>query len=339
LLVLAWKLDKDYQILGGVIGGSGEGSWCYPQSFTTDAQGLYVQPEDSVCYQGEWVDLNRTGGNESYCDGYSTLVTVRYEKGLPVITKQEAKGDEFCYNNTIIASPQTCGNYRCDAGETDTNCWVDCGPVQDWAKMKALESDPSLSPYYKFVDVFVVGNEVEQLAKEVEASEPATPLEAIRTLTRLIGQNMDYVRGGVAGNAQCGETPELILSRGYGNCLDYSVVMVATLRRGFDVPNVGRVKIPSRQVAGCLSAIGTWKAQEYLVSEQQALAGQILGHSWIEIPVGNGRWNMADPTSDVSLAKTWLGYHRIESTAGAALCYVALDSESFCRVYSESSGD
>ena len=338
LVVSAWKLDKDYGLFGGHIGGGAIQEACFPlegYGFGQDENGAYLPPESFMCVSGAWVNTSKQNGSDSYCNAYFELVTVEYVDGEPVITKTEAQGDEFCYDGRIIRSPSGCGDYVCQAGETAMNCWPDCGPIQSWEEMKGLESEFQTYLESEF-EFDYQSPEVEELAREVEATNPRSPFYAVKTLTRLINDKIYYVSGGTQGNVQCGEKPEEILSRGFGNCVDYSVVMIAVLRRGFDVDGV-RVKIPARQVAGCLSGRGTWGATEFLIKEfdKGDLAGEILGHSWVEVAVGDGRWAMLDATTNVALFRSWWGYYPVGTTDGASLCYVPVESTVWCSEVSE----
>lgn len=339
LLVLAWKLDKDYLWLGGAVGGTGrEVNYCPPLSFNLAADGSYIVPEGLTCDSGAWVNSTKPAGTiDVYCSAYFQLTKITYTDTKPIIEKIEAKGDEFCQDGKIVTSPRDCGNYKCDLDETDENCWVDCGIIQSWSKMKEESQKPELQTYLEPESAFNYNlPQVEALAKEVEAMNPESPFMAVKYLTNLISAKVSYVPGGVAGNAQCGENSATILDRGYGNCVDYSVVLVATLRRGFDIDGVGRVKIPTRQVAGCLNGYGTWKAIPYLIYDDKAgLYGSVLGHAWGEIYVGNDRWVLADPTTGTSLAKTWYGYYKIADVSGNQMCFVPVESRPFCETFSE----
>ena len=342
LAVSVWKIDKDYGTFSGAFGGSGEDfleQRCYPLSFDITDNGTYAIPEGLTCVNGVWVDENElVGTDKTYCDGYYTLVTVNYTTSGVITKKQQAQGNEFCQDGVMSLSPLTCGDYFCGQNETEGNCVIDCGIIQSWSRMKEISSDPALQGYLTATGVFSTTPEVELLAKEIEAQNPNTPFEAVKLLTRAIVKKVSYVSSGVQGNVLCGENSEIILERGFGNCVDYSTVEIAVLRRGFDIPNIGRVKIPTRQVAGCVFGQGDWHATEFQVASfvDNILAGQAAGHSWTEIYLGNGRWDMADPTADVSIAKNWVGYHRIENNIGNnQLCNIPIGAVPFCQVFSE----
>jgi hypothetical protein len=324
-----------------VEGGGGIAEACTPLSYNLDSNGSYIPPDDLICRNGDWINVTKEslgGEKEVYCNNFWELITVEYTSNGAKVTREEALGGQYCENGMIVNSPGTCGNFMCDVEETEDNCWVDCGVVSDWGAMKtAVDNDPELATFIESEGVFVYDSpEIESLAKEIEATNPETPLQAIKTLTRLVSNKVSYVFGGVAGNVQCGETSPEILNRGTGNCVDYSTIMIATLRRGFDIEGVGRVQIPTRQVAGCLSGFSSWKAVEYNVLDDNAgLRGQVLGHSWIKVWVGNDRWVMADPTTNTALAKSWAGYHEIEQGDGTQLCFVAqIEDKEFCSYFS-----
>ena len=311
---------------------------CYPLSFATDENGTWEKPTTLECVQGVWVNTNVSEGfNEVTCDSYFGYVNKTYTDDGWIIDKVELQGNEFCYDDTVYLSPDTCGDYVCTSNETADNCWVDCGIVSDWGLMKVASEDPALHTYLEAEDVFVTTSPyIDDLVRRVEATNPETPFQAVKTLTREINKVMGYEFGGVAGNAQCGETPDIILSRGYGNCVDYSVVLISALRRGFDVSGVGRVRIPTRQVAGCLAGNERYATEYQITNAFQKLQGEVLGHSWSEVYVGEGRWIMSDPTMDISLTKTYFGYHKIADSDTEGLCYISnIEDRQFCEAYSE----
>lgn len=336
---LLWFLDDQYDIFNKSIAGAGGGGVqaCYLlPNFITSPNGSYTIPNDIVCREGVWVNTSKTDGIDRYCDAYYKLVQVSYTASGATTNVTEAKGHEFCQNGVIKESPMSCGDYNCSGMENEANCWFDCGPIQSWELMRQRVQDDmgDLSLYLASISAFAYEGSpaIDKLAKEVEATNPKTPLEAIRTLTRLIGNKIAYVYGGVV---QCGENSDTILNRGTGNCVDYSTVMIATLRRGFDIPSVGRVKIPVRQVAGCVSGFKTWGAVEYKPEDDKAgLLGEILGHSWVEIWVGKDRFVMADPTTNTALARSWWGYHKTMEVKGVQECYIAhIEDREFCQTY------
>lgn len=344
LAVTVWKLDKDYNLFGGEGGAGGIATQhCFPLSFDQDATGAYITPPDLVCEKGVWVNKTKLSGNvEVYCDSYYKLVTVKYTDAQPEISVLEAKGNQICENGKIIESPATCGDYVCSGDETEYNCWVDCGVIASWQYMKDyVTSTPSLQPYLQPTDAFDYNYpEISDLDKQVEATKPKTPLQAIKTLTRLITEKVSYAASGTGGVPQGGETADVILVRGTGNCVSYSTVLIAALRHGFYIDGVGRVQIPARQVAGCVSGFGTWKSIEYNVYQDFAnLKGVAQGHSWVEVNVGNNRWVMADPTTDTALAKSWFGYHKITTGVDTQIKYIPVESRVFCEQYAETAGD
>lgn len=314
---------------------------CYPQVYSTQGDEIvYSLPNNSTCVDGvivpdsEIADTN----NISYCEGYFYAVSAELVNGTWITNKTEIQGTNYCTDGIVYDSPDTCGNWQCDSNETEENCWFDCGVISSWDKMKIEENRPELQKYIEGSEIYDTSSEEVRKLNQliVDKYDPKSPAEAVKYLVSELYQRVEYVPSSDPRNPQVGDTPDDILQRGFGNCVDYTVAMIASLRQGFVIDGE-LIKIPARQVGGCMSN-GGWKAIPFKASDDRFnFQGRVIAHVWTEVWGGeiNGRerWGMADPTSNVAIAKQWFGYFRVMDSDEIPVYYLPVEYNDFCQGY------
>jgi len=311
LALVYFKVEKDYGLFFP------RPNPCPPLSMDADEEGNYVPPENLTCYDGVWVPKSpAVNYTRTVCETQYLLRADYWDGSAWHITRQYAQGEQYCLDGVMVDVSTTCGgpSYTCDPGENEDNCWADCGPIQDWGRLEEVVSGhPELSTYLQNEYEFIFLNPIiQQAVAEVEAGyDTSTPFMYIKSAVAYLKDRLSYTQTGVV---QCGEASYVSLSRGTGNCVDYSVNLVALLRaKG----------IPARQVAGCVSNYN-WRCTPFEALQFEFDLRGILGHAWAEVWTGESRgWVQTDPTTGISLARSCVGYHKIDDTDKGNLCWIS----------------
>jgi hypothetical protein len=203
-----------------------------------------------------------------------------------------------------------------------------CDSLNDWAEYNQLVSEDSiLQSYTECGGVFSCdGSNVDEIHKHlISQYDTSTPKKYINAVSRFVGEMITYDLDG--GLYQCGESAEDLsrswLTNNYvkGNCVDYSTVSIALLKKQ---------KIPSRQVVGCVD-FNSLACTPYALSPEKARTGlgttseggQNRAHAYIEFWIPEHGWVMADPTVSRCASKC-IGYKNVvdSGTSNMQQCYV-----------------
>lgn len=316
-----FKIPKD--------SGVSELEYCIPQSINLDADGEYVPPSELVCINGTWIpeDNPPKGTEQTYCMDDSLLIDQEFTGTTWDVNKTVLGGDQYCENGTIYNITVNCGNAVCDEGEDIINCPIDCGSFRDWSAYRDKISQQAwLDTYLESEYQMNYENSVIQDAvATIKVQYPDamdSPYMWQKRANEWLNDNMEYVLGGVI---TCGEAASQSLSRGTGNCIDYSIIYCSLLRAE---------GIPCKQIEGCVT---NWDSFQCIPFRPETwdydLVGQVKGHSWVEMYIGS-RWLQADPTIGVGAARSCTGYKKLGETDGNNICYISDEKEKdYCRYF------
>jgi len=254
--------------------------------------------------------------------------------------------DEYCEDgNGCVKSHDSCGNGVCELGETEINCYLDCGSLSNWDEYHANVPQDIRDKYTLCEGEFDCNEpEISQAISIMEERyNPKNPKEWIESASEWVFSMMVYDLAG--GESQCHtDASELLkdaLEKGHfiGNCIDASTVLVAMSRHK---------GIPAYHGGVCLSNVRSWKCQTYT----------FVGMQEREVPLGLGRidgklkgnvyghavslvWNsqtqsfsVVDPTmAGIGLTKDCFGYSPVlETGIDGQVCHISNWMDlNFCR--------
>lgn len=318
--LIAFKAPKDIRVL--------EKDYCLPLDDNFDEEGNYIPPPDKECVDGAWVTKNATEGDyDKYCMDDHMLIEQRFKGGRWEVNKTVASGDQYCEDGELYSIPSACGNRVCDNNETITTCPIDCGGFQDWAAFRdSVSRNPLLETYLEpEYQMDWTSEVIQEAVRDIKASYPdaiESPYWYQRRASEWLSRHFEYVLGGVV---LCDERASQSLSRGTGNCIDYSIIYCSLLRAE---------GIPCKQIEGCVS---NWEPQKCIPFKPSTweydLTGQVKGHSWVEMWIG-ARWIQADPTIGVGAARTCTGYKKLGETDGNNICRISREEDiDSCRQF------
>jgi len=351
------KLTKNQKILGGVIIIAllvlyGKVEKCIEGDTYQGCTGSTALKY--VCQGGKWVSevleecsesclegvclANECSAGESSISCLSSWKSIRQTCVGGVFQNENIFCQDFHYCQEgagCVPSPTTCDNGVCDEGETEINCYQDCGVLSSWDEYYSSFSTEEYEQYVECVNEFDCDSNLIAFAVADMESQyaPKTPRAWMASCSDFIYSMMDYSIDG--GEAQCHTKAsellaDLIVNNGEywtGNCVDSSTIFIAMARyKG----------IPVYHAAVCLSSLRNFRCQAFSFVQPKGipqplgridgqLEGNVLGHAiamaWN--PLEN-KFSPVDPTiAGVGLAKECFGYSPVlESGIDHQICYI-----------------
>lgn len=300
---------------------------------------IWVEEVYQMCGEQEQCAFGRCfstdcGSYEPYCINDFELVTPYCENGELHFSREvcgertpysEIKG--YCKDGRCYVQPSTCGDGICQSDEDSVSCYRDCSVINS-ADLFARDVSANIEELYPYLecdnDFDCNSPEVVMMADTIlhDYNIPdGNPQMYTDAVVDYVNEYITYHFGG--GTYQCGESASTMINRAWGNCVDYSVLTISLLRaKG----------IPARQVAGCVShkswfchsfalrdmgKLGgvpiNWRdSTQHEAVNQQVVGGEVLGHSWIEVWIGDEKgWVTADPTVGNTISKKCVGYYPV----------------------------
>lgn len=299
-----------------------------------------------TCFMG--VILNESCTQPSVCVGNYAYVSTTCSSGSsPTYTYTVCPSKQYCSSGQCVGSPYTCGNGQCDIGETEANCYQDCGSLSSWEEYYADTPEAIKTQYTKCEAEFDCNSQsVANAVFEMEAIyQPKTPKEWIDGATIYVNNHVRYEVDG--GNAVCDEKASSLFQRALdgagqrvpGNCIDYSTMFVAMARyKG----------IPAYQAGLCLTNSRNWKCETFSFVQPQSIpptplgymsgndttTPQIYAHSVAMVynPLTK-EFDLVDPTMRETISKYCYGYSPVlEFGIDTQVCYISNYFQSnYCR--------
>lgn len=288
------------------------------------------------CFMG--AILNASCTQAPVCVGDYAYASTSCVGGSPTHTYVVCPTKQYCSGGKCVASPGSCGDYECGVGETEVNCYLDCGGLSSWNEYYSSIPDSIGEQYTSCVGEFDCQDPtIAQAVAEMESQySPKTPKEWIDSATEYVYNHVTYRING--GNAICSEKASDLFDRAYssptqkvfGNCIDYSTMFVAMARYK---------KMPSYQAGVCLTNSLDWQCETYsfikpktlppsplgYISGNESGGGQVYGHSIVYIynPLV-GKFDIVDPTMRESISKYCYGYSDVlEFGINDQVCYIS----------------
>jgi hypothetical protein len=286
--------------------------------------GRSVQP---YCNNGVVKDNITACGDDETCT-YGLCLETACTMDTTVCVNDYSYITRHCIFNEYSSSTQTvCGQgMRCEEGR----CVSGTPVLTNWGEfLQEIQGNNQVNDYLRCGGVFDCDNKiVKELADEIIAAYNVnSPREYVDAVSDYIHGYINYRLDG--GDRQCGETTSQLINKKvnygivYGNCEDYSVMMVALLRaKG----------IPARQLGGCISHIEFY-CKPFAIAPGDGLRygglndNQPLAHAYLEVWGGvDAGWVLADPTMGSGLSKC-VGYYTVDTQTGGAgsiepICYL-----------------
>jgi hypothetical protein len=303
------------------------------------------------CFEGKIISKTCTQDTNTCLNSYTVLQS-NCESSKPVLTKVICPTGQYCNNGACVIFPSTCGNNVCDSGESQDNCYLDCGSLSSWDEYylsipEAVKKDALWCGGVYDCDSAIVAEAVADMENKYH---PTTPKQWIDSASKYVYGLGTYRLDG--GQAQCGEKASDLLTRAlhpvYGqtlfiNCVDYSLLFSTMAKYK---------KMPAYTSGNCLKNSRNWQCTTfafvgnpapnleplgYINGLPKELGGQQYGHSisYIWNPLVNG-FSIVDPIfQGTTISKSCVGYSESLISGGTyshqnQVCYIPIEDAGFC---------